>query len=136
MSAPSDHRHAPFDPARALRATGGLGLVGAGILGAHLLGFGLPCPLLALTGIQCPFCGTTRAAAALIRGDLAAAWSFNAWTMSIGVGLAVCVLAWTLEVLGGPRIRPPRTWGQLTQGRVHWVIGVTGLGFMVLRNLL
>lgn len=36
-----------------------------------------PCPLLTLTGVPCPTCGTTHAALALSRGDLAAAFVAN-----------------------------------------------------------
>lgn len=136
VSRHADRQDPGVDPARALRAVGGLGLVGAGVLGAHLMGYGLACPLRALTGIQCPVCGTTRAAAAMLRGDLVEAWSLNCWTMSLGVVLAVCVLAWSIELCGGPRIRPPRRWGQLTQARIYWVAGVSGAVFMVVRNLL
>ncbi|HVL65207.1 MAG TPA: DUF2752 domain-containing protein, partial [Actinomycetota bacterium] len=31
---------------------------------------GLPCPLKATTGIDCPLCGATRATFALLRGDV------------------------------------------------------------------
>lgn len=49
-----------------------------------------PCPLYALTGIQCPACGTTRMVHALLHGDLAAAWHFNAVMLLAGLPL----LAW------------------------------------------
>jgi len=38
---------------------------------------GIPCILHATTGLNCPLCGSTRMAAALLRGDLDAAWHFN-----------------------------------------------------------
>ncbi|WP_433263090.1 DUF2752 domain-containing protein [Actinosynnema sp. CS-041913] len=49
-----------------------------------------PCPLFALTGIQCPACGSTRMVHALLHGDLAAAWQFNAVMLVAGLPL----LAW------------------------------------------
>ncbi|WP_229795930.1 DUF2752 domain-containing protein [Saccharothrix coeruleofusca] len=49
-----------------------------------------PCPLYALTGIQCPACGSTRMVHALLHGDLAAAWHFNAVMLVAGLPL----LAW------------------------------------------
>ncbi|WP_447003366.1 DUF2752 domain-containing protein [Saccharothrix isguenensis] len=49
-----------------------------------------PCPLFALTGIQCPACGSTRMAHALLHGDPVAAWQFNAVMLVAGLPL----LAW------------------------------------------
>ncbi|GAA3852787.1 DUF2752 domain-containing protein [Saccharothrix violaceirubra] len=49
-----------------------------------------PCPLFALTGIQCPACGSTRMVHALIHGDVVAAWHFNAVMLVAGLPL----LAW------------------------------------------
>ncbi len=36
------------------------------------------CPFLSLTGYQCPGCGSQRAIHALLHGDMATAWHFNA----------------------------------------------------------
>lgn len=36
-----------------------------------------PCPVLALTGLFCPGCGSTRAMHALLHGDVARAWAMN-----------------------------------------------------------
>ena len=44
-------------------------------------GFFPRCPMFALTGLQCPGCGTTRALHALLHGDVAAAFAFNPFTM-------------------------------------------------------
>ncbi|MEU4805917.1 DUF2752 domain-containing protein [Actinosynnema sp. NPDC023587] len=49
-----------------------------------------PCPLYALTGIQCPACGSTRMVHALLHGDLAGAWQLNAVMLVAGLPL----LAW------------------------------------------
>lgn len=48
------------------------------------------CPFRALTGLDCPGCGTTRAVEALLHGDVGAAIGFNAFAMLY----ALPVLAW------------------------------------------
>lgn len=37
-----------------------------------------PCPMRSITGWWCPFCGATRAASRLLRGDVVSALHFNA----------------------------------------------------------
>ncbi|MGW6279695.1 DUF2752 domain-containing protein [Kribbella sp. NPDC055071] len=99
---------------------GGFGLAAVYQLsGSHHIG--LPCILHATTGLNCPLCGSTRMAAALLRGDLDAAWHFNPVVLVLGplVGVAVGyqVLAWALE--SARVIRLPR----LTMSRrmVDWL---------------
>lgn len=41
------------------------------------LGFGIPCPFHALTGLLCPGCGVTRMGTWLLRGDMVGAFSAN-----------------------------------------------------------
>ncbi len=52
------------------------------------------CPWRAVTGLDCPFCGATRAAAALGRGDVVAALDHNALLVVVIVPLAIG--AWIL----------------------------------------
>ncbi|WBQ04618.1 DUF2752 domain-containing protein [Kribbella sp. CA-293567] len=77
------------------------------------LQLGVPCLLHATTGLNCPFCGATRMAAALLRGDLDAAWHFNPVVLVfgplIGVAVGYQLLAWALErvrLVKLPRLRP------------------------------
>ena len=87
-----------------------IGLASVGVGGFALAGvyqlsgslhLGIPCLLHATTGLNCPFCGATRMAAALLRGDLDAAWHFNPVVLVIGplIGVAVGyqLLTWGLE---------------------------------------
>lgn len=125
-----------FSARAALARTVAFGAAGAAIAGAHLLfGIGLPCPFLALTGWQCPFCGGTRAAGALATGDLTAAWAHNAFIVVGAAVLGLCLIAWTGEVLGGPALRPPKALRPLTQQKIYLVVGMVAVVFAVVRNL-
>ena len=94
--------------------------------GGHLL-----CPIYELTGLYCPGCGSGRAARALLRGDLAAAFGHNLLALPLGL---VCggVLGWeylrfVFPGLGlTPAALPDRT------GRTCLALI---LGFGILRNL-
>ncbi|GAA0629105.1 hypothetical protein GCM10010174_56600 [Kutzneria viridogrisea] len=68
----------------ALRATpvAALGAVAAGVaLGTGALS--IPCWYHALTGLDCPFCGGSRALGALLRLDLPAALGYNAFAVLV-----------------------------------------------------
>lgn len=88
-----------------------------------------PCPLYALTGIQCPACGSTRMVHALLRGDLAAAWHFNAVMLVAGLPL----LAWLwwrwLRASRAGRPTPP-----LPRGVGAPVVALA-VAWMLVRNL-
>lgn len=40
-------------------------------------GYGIPCPIRALTGLLCPGCGNTRAALSLLRFDIIGMFEYN-----------------------------------------------------------
>jgi hypothetical protein len=63
----------------------------------------LPCPLLELTGMACPFCGGTRAVYALAHGDLAGAAGHNAVVVLAVPVLAVLWSRWTVRRARGGR---------------------------------
>ncbi len=137
------HPQGPVEPPG--RQVLGLAAVGVGgfVLAAvyQLSGsrqLGIPCLLHATTGLNCPFCGATRMAAALLRGDLVAAWHFNPVVLVVGplIGVAVGyqLLAWALErtrLVRLPRLRPdPRL-----IDRAIKVMAVVLLVYGVARNL-
>ena len=110
---------------------GALGLTAAA--GLTLLGpqrmVPLRCPLLALTGLDCPLCGGTRSTAALVRGDLAAAIDLNVLTT---VGIVVLTGVWGAWLL--TRIRG-RSLDWVPSASVWRAVVVVALVFTVLRNL-
>jgi hypothetical protein len=89
------------------------------------------CTFHALTGLNCPGCGATRATHELLHGRLLAAWHYNAlWVLSLP--LAVYLTISELRVLSGgrplPGDLPRRTWFWLAVAAVTMV-------FFLCRNL-
>jgi hypothetical protein len=80
-----------------LVALGITGLAVAAVASADLDGSGPSfCPWRTLTGLDCPFCGSTRAAGALARGEVVPALDHNA--LFVLVILPLAVVAWVLWV--------------------------------------
>ena len=92
-----------------------------GMIAALWLGLALPtplCPLHALAGIPCPTCGSTRAASALVHGDLAAALAWNPIMTLVMIGAALYVLYAAVVVIRNlPRLR----WTPMTQSEFRWI---------------
>lgn len=110
----------------------GLGLTGAYVLSDHRLG--LPCPLRLATGLDCPLCGGTRMGAALLHGDVGAAWHYNAMAL---VGVSAVALWWAAAVafrLGLVRRPPPRLPARWRRPALIAAVAVI-LAFSVARNL-
>ena len=51
------------------------------------------------------------------------------------MSMTACAPAWTVELAGGPALRPPRQLRPLTQNKVYLVVAVVAALFMVVRNL-
>lgn len=49
----------------------------------RLTGHGLPCVFRAITGYLCPGCGMTRAVVAILDGNFAKAWQYNALSLTL-----------------------------------------------------
>lgn len=87
------------------------------------------CPFLALTGYQCPGCGSMRASASVTDLDLGAAFGFNPLLPVAAVVLLVTFVLWTRRSWRGePRTSAVRPW-------VVWTLLAVVLAFWVLRNL-
>ena len=140
VAAPSSAR--PRSAARAgLPVTAGILAGGVALSAAYATtGIGLPCPFLALTGWRCPLCGGTRMGSALLHGDLGSAFLANPVVLVGVVVLIVLSVLWTVELLGGPAVQPPRHLSRGVRQIPPWVWLVIGaavaLGYTVLRNVL
>lgn len=94
------------------------------------------CPLKAVTGLDCPLCGSLRAVHALTRGDIAGAANHN---LVFTVAAPFLVLAWGWWLIDTLDRRPPGT--QLVEAyRRHatplrWVGIALLVTFAVVRNL-
>lgn len=92
---------------------------------------GVPlCPSKFILGVDCPFCGATRATAALARGDVARALDHNVLWVGLVPLVAAAFTVWTVTTMTNrplPRVSVPR-W--------LWVaFGVLFVAFGVSRNL-
>lgn len=85
-----------------------------------------PCPLRNATGIDCPFCGATRAASSLAHGDLTAALDHNAFFV-VAI-LPAAVVAWVVWAarswrgLPGPTLTNRAMWIGLAVTGAWWVL--------------
>ena len=104
------------------------------------IGIGLPCPFRAVTGWQCPLCGSTRMGTALLHGDLASAFLANPLALLAVAILVALALLWTVELLGGPAPRLPQSANRQLRRVPTWVWlvlgGTVAIGYALLRNLL
>ncbi len=87
------------------------------------------CPVYALTGIQCPGCGAQRAIHALLHGDIAGAWHYNAMLLLV---VPMLVIIFAAEFL---RERYPRYHAAVTSMTLTWVLLALLAVWMVVRNV-
>ncbi len=85
------------------------------------------CPFRWATGMDCPFCGSTRAASDLARGDLVRALDHNAYVVLVLLPLAA--LAWWGWARSAWRGRPR----PVTADRVLWALMALTAGWWILR---
>ena len=101
-------------------------------------GFAPVCPLRAVTGVPCPFCGGTTAATALADGRLSDALAANPFVPALAVLLAGALLLVVARALGWAS--PPRSWprdrqrtGALVAGALvaaSWVFQLARYGWL------
>jgi hypothetical protein len=137
----TSHLAGEFKASSGLKYLGGFFVYGLAVSALYAgPGVGLPCPFRLLTGWECPLCGSTRMGAALLHFHLAAAFAFNPVVL---IGLAVLSVLgalWTVEALGGPKVRPPQHLAERLR-RVHptrrlVIVMLLAVAYTVVRNLI
>lgn len=109
-----------------------LGVVGLVVLFAFdpsTAGFFPPCPIFALTGLQCSGCGVLRGTHALLHGDVAAAWRLNPLWVAL-LPLLLGLLGWE----GARTVGVPLTPAKVPR-ILWWGMLVVVISFGVIRNL-
>jgi len=121
-----------------MRRTLVIGLVVAALIVAGCIYFALDpsqsdlfprCAFLSLTGYKCPGCGSQRAIHALLHGDLAAAFNYNALLMVSVPWIALCLFA------EGQRTRNPQLYVRLNAPLLIWLFLAMVLIWWLLRNI-
>ncbi len=127
------------DPSRRVSSTrvrwGLAGLAAAGcayvaIVDPNTSSFYPQCPFRALTGLDCPGCGMTRALHSALHGQLLQAADHNLLMVIVAI---IAVVWWAFAALQRRRGRPPVRFR--LSPRVIGAIGIVVVGFWVLRNL-
>ncbi|MEU4825367.1 DUF2752 domain-containing protein [Actinomadura sp. NPDC023710] len=88
------------------------------------------CPFLALTGFQCPGCGSMRTVHALAHGHLQEAFGLNVLTVAM---LPVLVFFWLRWARARALDRPVRT--KVAHPALIWILFGAILLFWLIRNL-
>lgn len=87
------------------------------------------CVFYSVTGLKCPGCGTQRALHAMLTGDLAAAWRYNAFLL---VMLPVTAVLLAAEPLRG---RAPRLYAAVNSRWVVVAVLVATVAWWTVRNV-
>jgi hypothetical protein len=108
----------------------GLAVVITGYFNPVTAGFFPTCPLYSMTGIYCPGCGMTRAVHALLQGDIAGAFHFNAIFPLYAFLFGYFILSGMLTVARGYGL----TYKIFRPWMMFGFLGLT-LAFAVMRNI-
>lgn len=87
------------------------------------------CAFLSMTGLKCPGCGSQRAIHALLHGDVAAAWHYNAMLLIALPWLAVYLFAEAI------RTRRPALYARLNAPWLILALLIAILAWWMLRNI-
>jgi hypothetical protein len=92
-------------------------------------GFFPVCPFRALTGFNCPGCGTTRGLHQLLHGHFVSALELNPLLVVVLPILGYALIAYTRSAISG---NPPRQFS--LPPKYGWLLTILILGFWIFRN--
>lgn len=127
---PASLYRAPSRSARVAAILGPLACIAVFVVDWFRPGPLLACPFRAMTGLDCPVCGATRATRELVRGDIAGAAGFNVlFLVALPFVAYAAASSFTASFFGRPLPIPrlPRA--------AWWAIAALALAFTVARNL-
>lgn len=87
------------------------------------------CTFLSLTGYKCPGCGSQRAVHALLHGNVAEAFRYNAMLLIAVPWIILCLFA------ESQRVRNPRLYARLNAPLLVWLFLAMVLIWWLLRNI-
>lgn len=87
------------------------------------------CMFMKLTGYKCPGCGSQRAIHALLHGDVAGAFKFNAMLLISIPWITLCLFA------EAQRTRRPQLYDRLNAPLITWFFMIAVLLWWLLRNI-
>ena len=116
------------DRAAAMLSTAALGCVSLGAVTSATPDGPILCPFRALTGLPCPFCGTTRSLFALGHGDVAASLDFTPLGVAVAAAAIVVLVVLAAAVIRERALRWPRPLlvGGLALIGTVWVLQLLG----------
>jgi len=88
------------------------------------------CPFYSLTSLKCPGCGSQRAIHALLNGDIAGAFSYNALLL---VSIPLIALYWIADLI---KKRHPALDNALNHPVTIIILGVLVLAWFIARNII
>lgn len=113
-----------------------IGILSIGVLAVKLFPdcfskLAIPCIFHAMTGYYCPGCGGTRAVKYLLTGHLIKSFIYHPLVAYVGIGGAVFMISYTLQILSKGKIKGMR----FRNGYVYCMLVILILQF-ILKNAL